>query len=122
MSQEMSDRSFRFALKIIALARSLPHSVDGAMIARQLLRAGTSIGANIEEAEAAHSRDDFAYKTGVALREARETHYWLRLAKESGILDQDGLGDLIGEAEQLKKILGAIVSKARGTSKKKRIE
>ncbi len=122
MSQAMSERSFRFALKIIALARSLPHSVDGTMVARQLVRSGTSIGANVEEAEAAHSRDDFAYKTGVALREARETHYWLRLAKESGILNHEGLDELIGEAEQLKKILGAIVSKTRGTSKKQKVE
>ena len=87
------------------------------MVSKQLLRAGTSVGANVEEAEAGYTKDDFTYRMNIALKEARETHYWLRLADAAGMVRREKLADVIAEAEELKKILGAIVSKARGKSK-----
>jgi len=83
----------------------------------QVLRSGCSIGANVEEAQAAHSKRDFIYRILIALREARETHYWLRLIRDSNAVGREHSSALISEAEQLKKVLGAIASKARGKSK-----
>lgn len=83
----------------------------------QLLRSETSIGANVEEAQAGQSKADFVSKLAIALKEARETGYWLRLIRESGTTNTDSLGLLEKEALELAKILGAIISKARKTSR-----
>lgn len=85
----------------------------------KLLRSGTSIGANVEEAVAAYSREDFAFKMNIALKEARETHYWLRLIKESKMVKPERLDEILGETEEVKKVLGAIVSKVRSNLKVK---
>ena len=117
MNKDIQKRTFDFSLRIIMLTAHLPESKSGKTLGHQLIRAGTSIGANVEEAEAAYTKDSFCYKMNIALSEARETHYWLRLIKSSGLLKPDRLSPIIDEAEELKKILGAIVSKARGKSK-----
>jgi four helix bundle protein len=88
------------------------------VIGKQLLRSGTSVGANVEEAESASSKDDFIYRMNVALREARETHYWLRLIKGAGIAKAEQVNVLITEADELRRILGAIVSSSRGRRKR----
>jgi len=74
-------------------------------LASQLWRSGTSIGANVEEAQAAQSRADFKSKMGIAAKEARETHYWLRLARDSGILDCNRVDPVLQEAEAIRRIL-----------------
>lgn len=117
MPQDIKERTFDFALRIINLSNHLPKTKAGNVLGNQVLRAGTSIGANVEEAEAAYTKESFTYKMNIALSEARETHYWLRLLKKSKIVKPTRLDDIINEADQLKKILGAIVSKARGKSK-----
>jgi four helix bundle protein len=117
MAQDIKERTFDFALRIINLSNHLPRTRVGNILGNQVLRAGTSIGANVEEAEAAYTKESFSYKMNIALSEARETHHWLRLLKKSKIVKPSRLDDIINEAEQLKKILGAIVSKARGKSK-----
>ena len=117
MHQDIQERTFDFGLRVIVLADQLPESKTGRVLAKQVLRSGTSIGANVEEASSAYTKDVFAYKMNIALSEARETHYWLRLIKSSGLLNADRLTPIIDEAEELKKILGAIVSRARGKSK-----
>ena len=76
---------------------------------RQLLRAGTSIGANLEEADAAQSKPDFVSKCTISLKEAREAHYWLRILKATGKAEADRL---LGEANELIAILTTIVRKA----------
>lgn len=88
------------------------------MLCNQVLRSATSIGANVEEAQAAHTKNTFTYKMNIALSEARETHYWLRLMAESDLMKTEILSSPVKEADELKKILGAIVSKSRGTSKR----
>jgi four helix bundle protein len=113
MQRDIEDRAFQFALNVIKRSRSLPKTIDGLVVSKQLLRSGTSVGANVEEAEAGHTKHDFIYKMSIALKEARETHYWLRLADAAGMARKEKLDGLISEAEELKKILGAIVSKAR---------
>ena len=102
------DKSYQFALKIIELVKKFPQRNEGYVIGRQLLRAGTSIGANIEEAIAAFSKQDFIYKMSIALKEARETHYWLRLIRDSNVIPED-VNEVIEEAHELVKILTSIV-------------
>ena len=83
----------------------------------QLIRSGTSIGANVMEATAAHSKADFIYRMNVALREARETLYWLRLLEASQISETKIAAEILQEADEITRILGAIVSSARGKRK-----
>jgi len=77
------------------------------------LRSGTSIGANVEEAQAGQSKADFTSKYAIALKEARETIYWLRLLKESGAVKKDSVEILIQEADELSRILGSIIVNAK---------
>jgi four helix bundle protein len=87
------------------------------VLANQLLRAGTSIGANVEEAQAGQSRADFVAKTYIACKEARETHYWLRLLVASSVTTPEHLAELTDEANQLVAILTSIVKKARANGR-----
>jgi len=87
------------------------------VLSRQLLRAGTSIGANVEEAQGAQSRPDFISKNGIALKEARETHYWLRLLIASGEVQEQPIAPIRQEAGELMRILGAIVVSSRRNSR-----
>src|SRR5262249_49263264 len=82
-------------------------------LGNQLLRSGTSIGANVEEAHAAHSRADFVSKMTVALKEARETRYWLRMLIDAELMDRTLLDPLPAEATEIRKVRGAIPSKSR---------
>jgi four helix bundle protein len=117
--EDIRERVYRFALQVINLSEQLPPSRSGNILAKQLIRSGTSIGANAQEALAAQSRADFVYKNNIALREARETHYWLRLIKGSNLVSSTNLDTLYEEADQIMRIFGAIVTKARGKSKKR---
>jgi len=113
----IQERTFSFGVNIIRLSEQLPHSQAGKILCNQLVRAGTSIGANMEEATAASSKPDFIYKANISLREAREANYWLRIIKECKMISSSQLHELLAESEELMKILGAIVSKARGRRK-----
>ena len=117
MAKDIEERTFEFAVQIIELAKALPKTPIADVLMKQLLRSGTSVGANIEESRAGYSRDEFAYKVNISLKEARETHYWLRLLQQSGLAKPPQLDSLLDEAEQIKKILGSIVSKTRGKPK-----
>jgi four helix bundle protein len=102
------EMSYRFALDVTAAARIMrePKEYD---LASQFWRSGTSIGANVEEAQAAQSRADFKSKMGIAAKEARETIYWLRLARDTGILGSKNAEDLLAQASSIQKILTSIV-------------
>lgn len=108
----VKDKSYAFALKIVRLARFLRKSNEYEL-ASQIVRAGTSIGANVEEALAGTSRADFVAKMCIASREARESHYWLRLLRDAGILTAPESHALIGEADALVRMLTAIVKTSR---------
>jgi len=101
-------RSYNFALKIVRLCEHLKEN-QHFEIAQQLLRSGTSIGANVEEALAGQSRKDFFAKMSIASKETRESNYWLRLLKDSEICDTNEVQDLIDKSEVLIKILTSIV-------------
>ena len=102
------NKSYEFALRVIKLCRKLKGEKHFE-IAGQLLRSGTSIGANVEEALAGQSRKDFFAKMSIASKEARETNYWLRLLKDSEICNGKYMEDIIQNSEELVKILTAIV-------------
>ena len=102
------DKSYEFALRVIKLCGKLKDERQFE-IAGQLLRSGTSIGANIEEAIAGQSRKDFFAKMCIASKEARETNYWLRLLRDSEICNGKHMDSLIQNSEELIKILTAIV-------------
>ena len=108
------DRTFNFSLKIIKLYKQL-YKQNEFVLSKQLLRSGTSIGANVEEAIAAQSRKDFASKMSIASKEARETNYWLRLLRDSELYERINLLDTIDESEQLIKLLTSIVKTTQFT-------
>ena len=108
-------QSFAFSLEIIHLYKKLEAHREF-VVAKQLLRSGTSIGANIEEAAAAESRKDFLHKMNVALKEARETHYWLRLLAESDLTPELDVSAHLDRANDLVSILTAIVKTTRENS------
>ena len=111
--RDIEQRTFAFALRILKVVAALPRSTAGTTIARQLARSGTSIGANVEEAQGAHSKADFARRMNIARGEAREVHYWLRLAAESKLIPRTRLHEVIEEADELVRILTAIVKKTK---------
>ena len=108
MNATVSEKSFLFALRIVKLYRYLKEKNEFVM-SRQLLRAGTSIGANIAEGEQAQSRPDFVSKLGIALKEAAETNYWLRLLHGSGYLTDTEFSSIFNDCRELEKMLTAII-------------
>lgn len=111
--QEICDRTRAFALRIIRLYQLIQQDDIGRILGRQLLRSGTSIGANVEEAQAAQSPKDFINKMSIALKEARETRYWLRLLRDAELFSAEKFADILDEIEQIIRILFTIISNAR---------
>ncbi len=113
--QEMSDRLWKFAARVGKVVDALPDSRLGRHVAGQLVRCGTSSPPNYDEACAAESRNDFAHKIGIALKEMRETRGWLRFIVTAELLPEPRISALIQESEELAKILG----KSSATVKKR---
>lgn len=104
----IQEKSYSFALRVIDLYRTmLAHNEF--VLSKQLLKSGTSIGANVEEAQAGQSRADFLSKMSIASKEARETRYWLRLIRDSKILEARDIAPLLTESEELVRIISSIV-------------
>ncbi|HSB10919.1 MAG TPA: four helix bundle protein [Blastocatellia bacterium] len=114
---DIRERTFGFAVRIVRLSTYL-HTRAGASktLATQVLRAATSVGANIEEAQAGQSRADSISKNAIALKEARETHYWLRRLVASRVVPESRIRDLRDEASQLMRIIGAIIVSSKKTA------
>ncbi|WP_164104384.1 four helix bundle protein [Candidatus Laterigemmans baculatus] len=114
MPTDLPERTFVFAKRIVKLCQSLEQQRGVAQtLSRQLIRSGTSIGANIEEGQASQSRNDFRLKYNIACKETRETLYWLRLLAEAEIVPRDRLQPIMSECNELIAILTAIVKKLR---------
>lgn len=117
MAKEKSiiqNKSFEFALLIIELYKQLIRQNEY-VLSKQLLRCGTSIGANVEEASAGQSKKDFIAKMSIASKETRETHYWLRLIRESKISDVI-CDECLKKCEEIINILTAIVKTSQQTT------
>ncbi len=100
-SQELKDKSKQFALRIIKLTESLPKTRAGDVIARQVLRSATSVGANYRAACRARSKADFVSKITIVEEEADESLYWLEIIKDSGLIKPERLQEIMKEADEL---------------------
>ncbi|MBW4057016.1 MAG: four helix bundle protein [Proteobacteria bacterium] len=119
--RDLPERTFEFARRVVTLCRTLDQTPGVCRtLANQLLRSGTSIGANVEEGQGSQSRADFIAKYSIACKEARETHYWLRLLAASEIVQKSQLDDLIDEVNQIVAILTSIIKKCRTNNIEKR--
>ncbi len=107
-SNVIQDKSYAFAIRIVKLYQALIKSGIEKYLCQQLLHSGTSIGANIEEAIGGQSDKDFLAKMSIAYKEARETKYWLRLFKDTDLLNFKSADSLLADCEELLKLLGAI--------------
>ena len=114
--KDIFEKSFSFALHIISLYKLL-NTKREFVISKQILKSGTNIGANVNEASVGESRKDFAHKMSIASKEARETLYWLNLLKESWLLDLDA-SKKIDECTQLVRMLTSIVKTTQNQSPK----
>ena len=113
MKTELEDRTKEFSVRIVRFIRTFPKTVDGIEVARQLLKAGTSVGANYREANRAESKDDFIHKIGISEKEASETVYWLEICQSVGHGNFAEIIPLIREANELLAIVIAIGRKAK---------
>jgi four helix bundle protein len=111
---DLRSRTKAFALRIITLYETLPRSGSAHVLAHQLLRSGTSVGANFREAHRARSNAEFIAKVGDCLKELEETAYWLELLSDCGAVKAAKLASLIDETSQLTAILTTIAKKVRG--------
>jgi four helix bundle protein len=109
----VQDKSFRFAVQIVGYIRRQPKDHVNLVLTRQLLRSGTSIGANVEEALGGQSSKDFAAKLAIASKEARETGYWLRLIRNTQPHNHQELDSLLAECGELVKMLNSIILTTR---------
>lgn len=109
----VQEKSFHFAVQLVNYSRRLRKDSTDLVLTRQLLRSGTSIGANVEEALGGQSSKDFISKLAIAAKEARETGYWLWLLRETQPHDQQELADLLKECDGLLRMLNSIILTTR---------
>ena len=117
MINDLGGRLLDYAARLIKLVESLPNTRVSRHVADQLLRSGTSAGANYEEACGAESKVDFTHKLQISLKELRESNYWLRLLVKSGKISPERMDDLLDESNQLRAILSKSVATAKGKAK-----
>ena len=109
----ISEKSFAFAVRIVKMCRHLRSEKRELVLSQQLLRSGTSIGANVSEAKQAQSRADFIAKMSIALKETAETKYWLRLLHETDDLNETEFQSVFSDCGELEKILTSIIKTAK---------
>ena len=117
--EQMKGRTKQFGLRVIRLVEALPTSKTANVIGRQLLRSGTSVGANYRSACRGRSKADFISKVGIALEEADESLYWMELLTEAGIVAKAQLNPLMQEANELVAIFSASIKTARANTRNK---
>jgi four helix bundle protein len=108
---DLLERTFNFGIRCLKLLRTLPNSSEYQIIKYQLGKSATSVGANYEEAQAGSSKADFKNKIRIALKEARESNYWLRVLKALEDTSNEELDFLVNESKELKNILASILKK-----------
>jgi four helix bundle protein len=118
--RDLVPRTLEFAVRVVRFCRRY-NRVAGTerVMWNQLLKSGTSIGANVEEAQGAESRADFIHKNSIAVKEARETRYWLRLFRLAEVVNCEESASLLDEADQLYRILSTIVARSKENTKKR---
>ena len=114
MESIVKDRSKKFAVRIVRLNQYLSEEKREYVMSKQILRSGTSIGANVREALDGQSKADFTAKMSIALKEASETEYWLELLHETDYLSEEQYESIAADCKELAKILTSIVKTSRG--------
>lgn len=114
INDELKNRTKKFALRIIKLVESLPQTMTGQVMGKQLLRCGTSVAVNYRSACRARSKADFISKMGIVEEETDESKFWIEMLVESGLIKETLVGELLDEAEQLTKIFVSSINTARG--------
>ena len=117
-NDEYRERTKKFALRTIKLYQCLPHSEEARILGKQLLRSGTSVGANFRSACRARSKAEYISKLGIVLEEADESSYWMELLIEAGIFPEDRLKSLYNESVELTKVF-AVTKKTSNIKKNK---
>ena len=107
------DKSFAFAIRIVNLYKYLCAEKKEYLLSKQLLRCGTSIGANVNEAQDAQSRNDFISKLSISLKEARESKYWIELLKETGYLSEKEANNILADLIEIIKLLISIIKSTK---------
>ena len=118
MENPVADKSFQFAIRVVRLYKYLCSEKQEYTLSKQLLRSGTSIGANVRESKNAQSDLDFISKLSIALKEADETAYWLELLVESELIEKPVFDELYDEVNQLIFMLTAIIKTKKANSNK----
>ena len=113
MDNTIKDKSFRFAVRIVKLCKYLQTNQKEYLLTKQLLRSGTSIGANVSESQQAQSRPDFISKLNIALKEAAETEYWLKLLHETEYLSNEQFASIMSDCDEVKSLLVSIVKSTK---------
>ena len=113
MANIIEQKSFEFAVRIVNLYKHLSETKKEFVLSKQLLRSGTSIGANVAEAEQAQSKADFISKMSIALKEASETKYWIRLLASTSYLTEAEFVSILNDCVELEKILVSIVKSSK---------
>ena len=113
MNNTVEYKSFVFAVRIVKLCQHLQSNRKEFVLSKQLLRAGTSIGANVAESQQAQSRADFISKLSIALKEAVETNYWLRLLQATDLLTEAEFSSIIADCKELEKLLTSIIKSTK---------
>ena len=113
MNSTIQEKSFQFAVRIVKLCRHLQTEKKEFILSKQLLRSGTSIGANVAEAQQAQSRADFIAKLNIALKEASETEYWLRLLHETDYFEDKSFQSIWFDCNEVKSLLVSIVKSSK---------
>jgi four helix bundle protein len=111
----IQNKSYAFAIRIVKVYQFLSNEKKEFVLSKQLLRCGTSIGANIEEAIGGQSEKDFFAKLTISYKEARETHYWIRLLKDTDYLTNEQSESLLSDVTELLKIIGSIQKTLRNS-------
>jgi four helix bundle protein len=117
--KDLKLRTKKFALRILKMYSSLPKSTEAKVLGSQVLRSGTSVGANYREASRGRSKAEFIAKMGDCLKELHETTYWFELLIEGGILPENKLSRLVQESKDLAAIFVAIIKKTKSNQNKK---
>ena len=109
----LKDKSYKFALRIVKLYQYLANEKKEFVLSKQVLRSGTSIGANVEEANQAQSKPDFVHKLSIAQKESFETHYWIRLLRDSNLLTEKPANSLLDDCEEIQKLITSSIKTAK---------
>ena len=109
----LKDKSYKFALRVVKLYQYLADERKEFVMSKQILRSGTSIGANIEEANQAQSKSDFVHKLSISQKESFETHYWIRILRDGNFLSEKLANSLLEDCEEIRKLITSSIKTAK---------